>query len=410
MIRTRRRAAPVTALAVAAMAGLVTVATGSPAVAATDCDVSKTSYVTDPKGLQNLNLLGVRQSWRLATGKNVTVAVVDSGVSRGNAHLEQAVVKGRSFVGGSEFDDKQGHGTVVAGIIAARKIKQSVLIGAAPSVTILPVRVFGELRDQGNSGEVADGIRWAAEQGASVINISLSTGPNDPNLKQLKSAIEYAVDQDAVLVASAGNRPEDSALTRVQYPAGFPGVIGVAATDASGDVDNWSIHGDHVDVAAPGGNVLTTFYDKGDCLVGTNRPYTSYATAYVSALAAQLRQKFPDDSAADITNRILTTADRPQSAARDDQQGWGLIQPLAALRSASAVAPGRGADQPRSTTIAGPPTESLTAVTDPAAVNRNRLLWWAITAVAVLAVALITRPLATARARSAAATIDSPPT
>lgn len=399
MTSTRHRAL-VTASAAAILTGLLTVATGSPAIAASDCDTSKTSYVTSTEGLRNLQQIGAAEALGEATGKGVTVAVVDTGVSRGNKHFGKSVVAdGRSFSGGSALDDLQGHGTVVAGIIAARKIDQSALVGAAPDAKILPVRVFGELDAKGNSGEVAEGIRYAAEQKADVINISLATGPNDPNLPKLKSAIEFAVASDAVIVASAGNRPEDSPLERVQYPAGFPGVIGVAAANTSGDVDDWSIHGEHVDVSAPGSNVLTTFYDKGDCLVGTDRPYTSYATAYVSALAAQLRQKYPDENATEITNRILATADRPQESVRDNQQGWGLIQPLAALATSSTAAPDRGAEAADETSVTGPATQSLTNAPDPQEINRNRLLWWSLAAVAILAVALVARPLATSRSR-----------
>ncbi len=388
LVRTSRVGLAVGALLVLAVTPV------PPAHGETACTTTTTSYITDPEELRNYEVLGVEESWQLATGRGVSVAVVDSGVAAGNEHLASAVVPGRSFVGGSELQDAQGHGTVVAGIVAARRVDPSVLVGVAPEATILPVRVFGELSDGGSSLIVADGIRWAAEQGVGVINVSLSTGPSDPNLAALQSAVEFAVSRDVVVVASAGNRPENTPLTQVQYPAGFDGVIGVAAADASGDVDDWSVHGPHVDVSAPGVNVLTSFYDKGDCLIGLDRPYTSYAAAYVSAVAALLRERFPGESAVDITNRILATADRPRAGVRDDRQGWGMVRPVAALQAASASPPGSG-DAGGGTRPDGEPPriESVGPAPDPMAATRTRLLWWAMGASGVVAVAAVARPI-----------------
>jgi membrane-anchored mycosin MYCP len=397
----------VAVLALALGAGGLSAVVTVPAVAETvpttgRCTVGKNQLVDNPQAIANLYQVGFPASWRFATGRGQVVAVVDSGVDARNAHLTDAVTKGRSFVGGAATEDAKGHGTAIAGIIGARQVKGSVLVGGAPNATIMPVRVH---EVEPKTRAIAEGIRWAADHKADVINVSLSTGPSDPDLPALKSAVAHAVSRGAVVVAAAGNRSEAEPYTQVQYPAGFPGVVGVAAANASGDVDDFSVHGEHVDVSAPGSNVLVSFRNNGDCIVGLDQPFTSYATAYVSALVAQLRERFPADTAEQTVNRLESTADRPRRSARDDTQGWGLIQPNAALTSVSNAPPGTAAavDQPSSN--AG--IDTTTAAQDPVEPARSRLLWWTLVMSCLLAMALIAYPLA--RRAGSAGSLKTPP-
>lgn len=352
------------------------------------CEAGVTRYIDDPSAARNLTQLGFPETWKIATGKGVRVAVVDSGVNADNAHLADAVDKGRSFVDGDAREDAFGHGTAVAGIIAARRVDGSVLVGAAPDATILPVRTYEKVPD---TAGLAKGIRWAAEQKADVINVSVSTGPNDAALPELRAAVKYAVSVGAVIVASGGNQGELAPLTQKRFPAALPGVIGVAATRSNGAVDDWSIHGPQNDVAAPGEDVLIAFLGNGDCLGGANgRAYTSWATAYVSGLAADLRQAFPDATAEEISDRILDTASRPVRSKRDNVQGWGVIQPYAALTTSGTGAPGAtGADDAQSA------RGGITPVglhSDPMQPTRTAMLWWAIGSLGVAGVALVLRP------------------
>ena len=132
----------------------------------------------------------------------------------------------------------------------------------------------------------------------------------------------------AVVAGLAGNRATASETADgARFAAAYPGVIGVAATDAKNVVTEDSIHGEHVSLAAPGYSVVTAFRDWGDCVYGTQGQSSSFATGYVSAAAALLRQRFPQESAAQITHRLEVTASRAKRDARDDKAGWGLIQP-----------------------------------------------------------------------------------
>ncbi len=381
-------------------------ATTVPAEAATtNCQVGQTSYVKDPQASNALPMISTPQTWKIATGKGVKIGVVDSGIDARNQHLGRAVLPGKSLLGDDGRVDPYGHGTSVAGVIAARRIPQSVLVGQAPDATLLPFRVYDRAEDASGAGEppqrpldprgVAQGIRWAADAGAKVINVSLSSGPSAEGLDAEKAAVTYAQRKGALIVAAAGDSGTGETVTMQRYPAAFPGVLGVAAANSTGNVDDYSIHGPDVDVIAPGQNVIVTFFANGDCLGGEN-PQTSYATGFVSGLAAQLMERFPKESPEMIAWRIASTAKRARPSQRDDSSGWGLIQPYAALTLlADPSRPGppmpgaarvRAARQESGLRIAGNQPDALDPV-------RRETTWWALGGVGVAALALVVTPL-----------------
>lgn len=376
--------------------GLVMTGAGTPAHAEnedTQCRTDREVLIDDERAAQNLTRLGYPEAFEYATGAGVTVAVIDSGVSTKNRHLTKAVSGGTSLVGGSPTTDAHGHGTAVAGIIAARPVKGSVLTGVAPDARIMPVRVYDQ---QPDTELLAEGIEWAADRGADVINVSIVTPVTEALLPRLKTAVERATRRGALVVAAAGNAANaDEPVTEVRLPAAYPGVIGVAATNSSGTVDDYSVHGEHVDVSAPGQNVLTTLLGAGDCLSATDRPYTSWATAYVSGLAAQLRQRFPGEGPEKIANRIMGSAQRPRLEARDDRQGWGAIQPIAALTMSSTQPPGTALERDTSgrQAIASPAERT----SDPLDGTRRTYGWWALGALTSAGVAIVLRPLLRSR-------------
>ena len=394
-------------LVTVALAGVPVVAATAPA-AATGCQYGKTQYVDTSS--YAIASLGAPQSWPLATGKGVTVAVVDSGVDDHNAHLSGAVLPGGSFVGGDPTGrvDKAGHGTGVAGIIAARPLTGSKLVGEAPDAKILPVRVFQYDSIQGRTvpyppdgTRIAQGIRWAVQNHADVINVSMSSPATDPAVPAIKAAVALAHRHNVVVVASGGNyelpqgQTNAQPTTALRYPAAAPHVIGVAASNAQGEVDDWSIHGPQNDVAAPGANVLITFFANGDCLAG-DKPYTSWAAGFVSGLAAQLRQRFPHESADQIAYRITASADRPRLFERTDTDGGGEIRPYDALTMT--LDPNRpgpplpGAAHQVTPPAPRSPVTPLAVRTDPLAPTRARMLWWALGATGLGALALVLRP------------------
>lgn len=338
--------------------------------------------------------LDSERAWDLATGRGVVVAVVDSGVDAGNAHL-RGVVQGDANIvaadGGPASDnpDDFGHGTAIAGEIAAREVPGSGVVGLAKDATILSVRVFYDgTEDIGTaaatSGKappttkaIAEGIAYAAAHGAKIINVSMSSTTDDAGMKK---AVQAASDAGALVVASAGNRGTTTDTTdSPRYPAAYDGVLGVAAVDDKDQVTDTSIHGAHVDIAAPGTKVLTAFHHAGDCLLAPKDASTSFATAYVSAAAALVAQRFPDETPAQWAYRLEVTASRAIAGQRDDLAGWGVVRPYAALAFVDdGSAP--GPRSPRFASAAPPgvavPAMHLGARPDPLAPAQSIALWW----------------------------------
>lgn len=297
--------------------------------------------VLTPQTPSALVSLGAEQLASRATGDGVTVAIVDSGIDANNPHLTGAVVGGVNLVGDGErsdgLSDPHGHGTVIAGEIAARRVTGSGVVGLAPDAVLLSVRVFrsdsDEDRDKGfgpTPERIAEGIRWAVDNGADVVNVSMSMQQDAP---PLRAAVEYADSHGALVVASAGNRASvpEGTPDDVRFPAGYPQALGVTAAGLDGRATNDSMHGPQVDVAAPGANVLSTATGAGDCQFSDDAPSASFATGYASAAAALVVQSHPSESAAAWAYRLSATAVRSDPDRRDDVDGWGLIRPLAAI-------------------------------------------------------------------------------
>lgn len=379
---TRRRIGVAAALgALGLVASGVVIPAGTAAHAeAQECTEGQTRFVSAaPPALARL---GAARSWSLSTGKGVVVAVVDSGVSARNVHFPPgSVLPGKSFVGGAATTDETGHGTALAGVIAARDIgEKSGVVGVARDAVILPVKISGGDaggdEEQQRSANLAPGIAYAVSAGADVINLSLSTTSDRPDVRAAVAAAQRA---GIVVVASGGNRAEAAeAKDGLRFPAGNPGVIGVAATGPNDVVSEDSIHGPQIDVAAPGDNVVTTFRDWGDCVFSQEGESSSYATGYVSGAAALLRQAFPKATPADIAYRLQATASRGSRTVRDDVSGWGVVQPYEAMTSvldntvAGPVPPG---GTPRITPKPEVSAIDLTPAADPRAPDRNAVQW-----------------------------------
>lgn len=302
------------------------------------CEIGKTNYVTDTPWTEAA--LGMDAVRSLADGDGITVAVVDSGVDTSNPHLAgTAVLPGVNLVGDGATDgrtDNYGHGTVVAGIIAARQVEGSALVGIAPKATILPVRVYDTVSNESSHSQggpspqmLAKGIRYAADHGAQIINVSQSTVTADDGLR---SAVTYAQGKGSLIVASAGNRNTSSSTQDApRYPASWPDVLGVAAADTSFHASADSISGSQVDILAPGMAVTSTIPRGVDCVFSSDAAASSYATAFASAAAALVAQRYPDETASQWMQRIEASGNRPNPDSRDDDRGWGQLNPYGAI-------------------------------------------------------------------------------
>ena len=296
-----------------AMAALLTIAPGLPAQPALD-DIRAQQW--------HLDFLNINQVHQISTGKGVIVGLIDSGVDGGHPDLAGRLLPGidLSFLHRPDaLEDLDGHGTAMAGLIAAN----GQALGIAPDATILPIR-----RTPGGAGDArtdADGIYWAVDHGATVLCLAFAHPRPNPVLEQ---AIRYALAHDVVVVAAAGNTPDDEGVI---YPAAYDGVIGAAGIDRDGNHAPISLASPAADLAAPAVDIMSLQARNIDPTGYTRGGGTSDATAIIAGIAALIRAKYPDLSAQDVINRMITTADDRGTPGRDNQYGHGIINPLAAL-------------------------------------------------------------------------------
>ncbi|MEW2415729.1 type VII secretion-associated serine protease mycosin [Streptomyces sp. NPDC046866] len=334
-----RRARPVASGAVLGLVLAAAAAATAPPAAADADSVRNRQWA--------LTALRAEEAWGTTQGSGVTVAVLDTGVDPGHPDLAGQVLEGVDLVGlGAGPGDRAWarHGTAMAGIIAGhghgRNRRQGVL-GLAPQARILPVRVILEEGDAGRDrareskgAALAEGIRWAADHGADVINLSLGDDSASAHHEAAEDeAVQYALAKGVVVVASAGNGGRDG--DRTSYPAAYPGVIAVTAVDRSGRKAPFSTRNWYATVSAPGVDVV---------IADPDRAYyegwgTSAAAAFVSGAVALVRSAHPDLSPAQIKKLLEDTATDTPVGGRDDSRGHGLVDPVAALQAAAALHP-----------------------------------------------------------------------
>ncbi|MFI9394425.1 type VII secretion-associated serine protease mycosin [Streptomyces bauhiniae] len=294
-----------------------------------------------------LTALHLDEAWRTTQGQGVTVAVLDTGVEDDHPDLAGNVLPGKDMVGfGAGPGDRAWarHGTAMAGIIAGHGHGPgdgAGIMGVAPKAKILPVRVILEDKDpartkarvtRGNA--LADGIRWAADHGADVINLSLGDDSDSAHPEAGEDeAVQYALGKGVVVVASAGNGGDKG--DHVSYPAAYPGVIAVTAVDRYGTRASFSTRRWYAAVSAPGVDVVIADPD--------HRYYegwgTSAASAFVSGAAALLKADRPKLTPAQVKKVLEDTARDAPAGGRDDSRGFGMIDPAAALKAATNLKP-----------------------------------------------------------------------
>ena len=312
-----------------------------PVIRLTSAEAPDDPYFQYQWHLQQLN---VPEAWEISRGTGVVVAVLDTGVSEGPDGFYK-LLKGKDFIDDDDTpDDENGHGTHVAGTIAQATNNETGVAGIAPEAHILPVRVLDK-SGAGDTTAVAEGIIWATDNGADIINLSLGSLSSST---AVEDACAYAYEQGVTVIAATGN---NGFTDFIGFPAAYSTTIAVGAVDAKKGIAYYSNQGQEIDVVAPGGDVTSDQSGDGmaDGVVQETRlansdrfkyefmQGTSMAAPHVAGLAALLHSiglTHPDS----IRYAITQSSSDLEKVGWDPLSGYGLIDPVAALNEAKAAA------------------------------------------------------------------------
>lgn len=290
----------------------------------------------------HLDAMQADDMWKVSTGKGITIAVIDTGVDASLADLKGRVLKGKDYSKhkGDEHTDHSGHGTGVAALIAATGARGGVngSYGLAPGAKILPIRMpeaveaYDFNARASYSSDMSTAIRFAADTDAQIINISMgqfnSHGKKDVDTPALAAAVKYALGKGKLIFAAAGNEGDKS--NRPGYPASTPGVVAVGSINQKVERSDFSEWGPEIDVTAPGEDMIHACPGATEVCRSEG---TSDATAIASASAALIWAKHPDWTNNQVLRVLINTMKgNEESWTRNDEFGYGIVRPRAALQ------------------------------------------------------------------------------
>lgn len=270
-------------------------------------------------GLQALNIPSL---WSETKGTGIKVAVLDSGCVLQHPDLIDQIASAADFTNSNVgAEDKRGHGTHCAGIIAAKQGNGGV-VGVAPKARLL----IGKIVPDGGAltiDPILQGIEWAISQGADIMSLSFGTLSPIP---RIKAAIDKAIDKGLFIVCAAGNR----AKAGVEYPAAYDNTIAVAALGEDGQIVNKSARGDELTIAAPGKNICSTYLNNGYKRLSGTSMATPFVVGVIALMLAKHRQhggQTPVETQQQLIEHLQKTAIDIAAQGRDADSGWGLINP-----------------------------------------------------------------------------------
>jgi len=266
------------------------------------------------------------EAWEFTKGEGVIVAVLDTGADLDHEDLVENLLPGRNFVNPNlPPEDDNGHGSHVTGIICAMNNDIGV-VGVAPKAKVIPVKVL-DGKGSGNLPNVANGIRWATDQGADFITMSLGA-PNQ--MPMIQDAIRYAASKGVVTWCAAGNAGKTH---QIFYPAAYPETIGIGAIDENFDRASFSCTGPDLDFVAPGVRILSTVPDNWYAVLSGTSMANPFAVGVAALLLSYKRNKGLNIQLKDNVDYInlmksyTTPTKNPEFAGQKFFEGFGIIDP-----------------------------------------------------------------------------------
>lgn len=270
------------------------------------------------------------EAWDITTGGDITIAILDTGVSPSHPDLSKKLLRGHDFFNGDDDpSDDEGHGTYTAGVAAASSNNGVGIAGICWGCKILPVKVLGS-RGQGDDATIAEGLRWAVDQGVRIISMSLG-GPEDTQV--MRDAVGYAHDHNVLVIAASGNGQAEGNLPN--YPAAYPSVLAVSATNSTDGVTGFSTTGSFVDIAAPGVGLWSTLWTPRDGNTYGVANGTSASCPHVAGAAALALTLRPDLSADQLAEVLEAAADDQGAPGKDPEYGYGRLNLLRTVQLAA---------------------------------------------------------------------------
>lgn len=282
--------------------------------------ISIDQTVNDPSfsNQWHLSKINAPTAWDSATGSNVIVAVLDTGVNIDHPDLQGQLLTGWNAVDqGTDYSDIQGHGTLVSGTIAATTNNSTGVASVAWGVKILPIRVSNATNGYAYFSDIARGLTWAADQGARVANISYDATASSA----ITSAAQYMVGKGGLVVTSAGNSGTDLGYSDNIH------MISVSATDSNDNITSWSSFGNYIDVTAPGASILTT-NSGGSYSYVSGTSFSSPITAGVVALIMSANNAL---TPAEVETVLKQSAKDVNNNGWDNKYGHGRVDAAAAV-------------------------------------------------------------------------------
>ena len=266
-----------------------------PDAIATNNAIPNDTFYSEQWGLDTVD---APEAWDIATGQSIDIAILDSGIAKDHPDIAEKVTKTYNFTWTASTDDLSGHGTHVAGIAAALTDNNQGVAGVSPNARLMSGKVLDD-RGRGYYSWIVNGIYWAVDNGAEIINLSL--GGSAPSFT-LEKALDYAHENNVIVVAAAGNR--DSSWPH--YPAYYDTVVAVGATDSDDQKSHFSNYGDWVDIVAPGEVILSTFLNNEFAYYSG----TSMATPFVSGALANLLSVNPEMTPTEALDLLYDNTDQ----------------------------------------------------------------------------------------------------
>lgn len=286
--------------------------------------IMKPVYGLDPNVGQfypwNIRLFDINKAWDYSQGEGVVVAVLDTGCDLEHEDLKENLLNGYNFVEDNQTpEDINGHGTHVAGTIAASNNNKG-MVGIAPKAKILPVKCLGD-NGSGSTNWIAKGIKFAADNNADIISMSLGTSRKS---NAIESAISYAIKKGCLVFCAAGN---DGNSVDIQYPANSPNTISIGAVDKDLNICNFSCCGDSLDFLAPGQDIISCTPNNTYSKTSGTSMATPFAAGCAALLLSLKKNKFStEELVREFSENALPLKD-PRHKGDKRYEGNGIIRP-----------------------------------------------------------------------------------